>query len=187
MAEPPEPDDAVRLTPEELAFLLGGGRRLSERALESLRRRNARANARRTERRRSDPAYAEALRTAERTRQRRKRAADRAGRPAAAPEPAVPLPAFTPLEAARRLERHLDAVRDARTAQLRGRPERVQRCVDGFTVYRHLAAAGVRPSRGAIAAAFRAMFGVSLTPSQVQNLRDRVEGFARPGGPWHLG
>ncbi|WP_029011205.1 hypothetical protein [Azospirillum halopraeferens] len=179
-----DPDAGLpRLSPEELAILLGGG--LSEEARERQRLRNARANTRRTDRRRSDPAFAEALRTADRARQRRKRAAaERSPRP---PAPAAPLPALTPLEAARRLERHLESVRDARTAQLRSKPDLVQRCVDGFTVYRHLSADGTRPTRGAMAAAFRDLFGVTLTPSQVQNVRDRVEDLARPGGPWHGG
>ncbi|HEY0834508.1 MAG TPA: hypothetical protein VGE72_11425, partial [Azospirillum sp.] len=81
----------------------------------------------------------------------------------------------------------LQAGRSAQAAQLRRKPDLVQRYVDGFVLYRALSRQGARPTRGAIAAAFHAAFGVALTPSQVQNLRDRIEDFAGPGGPWHAG
>lgn len=177
-----ESSDAVRLTPEELAFLLGDPDARAKRD-----ERNARANQARTERRRSDPSYAERLRTDDRERQRRRRAKAAIGRPEPEPAPPVPLPDLSPEDAARRLEDHLRTAGTPQAVQLRRNPETLRRCVEGFFVYRTLAANGERPTRGAIAAAFRARFGVALTPSQIQKLRDHIEGFARPGGPWHLG
>ncbi len=177
-----DPSDLLRLTAEELAFLLGDP---AERARRE--ERNARASRARTARRHSDPSYAERLRADERQRQRRRRAKAAIGRPEPAPAPPVPLPAIAPEEAARRLDEHLRAAGTPQAAQLRRRPALVGRYVEAFIIYRALAAQGERPTRGAIAAAFRARLGVALTPSQVQKLRDRVEGFARPGGPWHAG
>ncbi|MBP2311183.1 hypothetical protein [Azospirillum soli] len=177
----PEPSDAVRLTAEELAFLLGDP---DARARQD--ERNARANRARTERRRADPSYAERLRADDRERQRRRRAKAAIGRPEPEPAPAVPLPDLSAEEAAQRLEEHLRTAGTPQAAQLRNRPDALRRCVEGFVVYRTLAANGERPTRGAIAAAFRARFGVALTPSQIQKLRDHIEGFAHPGGPWHV-
>ena len=177
----PEPTDSVRLTAEELAFLLGDPEAQARRD-----ERNARANRMRTERRHADPSYAERLRADERERQRRRRAKAAIGRPEPEPAPPVPLPDLSADEAAQRLEDHLSTAGTPQAAQLRNRPDALRRCAEGFAVYRTLAASGERPTRGAIAAAFRARFGVALTPSQVQKLRDHVEGFARPGGPWHV-
>jgi len=187
--EPDEPDMAElgRLTPEELAFLLGDPGASEAEAAERGRQRRAERNRRsgeaRARRRRTDPGYAEALRAGERERQRRRR-----GAPAAAPaEPPVPLPPIGAREAARRLADFIQAGRSPQAAQLRRKPEMVQRYVDGFVLYRQLSRDGARPTRGVLAAAFRTAFGVALTPSQVQKLRDHIEGFARPGGPWHVG
>lgn len=179
--ESPAAPDSLRLTAEELAFLLGDPDARARRA-----ERNARANLARTERRRTDPSYAERLRAEDRQRQRRRRAKAAIGRPEAEPAPPVPLPDLTPDDALRRLTAHLDSAATPQAAQLRSKPEALRRYVEGFVVYRALAAAGgERPTRGAIAAALKARFGRSLTPSQVQNLRDRIEEFAKPGGPWH--
>jgi hypothetical protein len=96
------------------------------------------------------------------------------------------LPPITAEEAARRLAEHLRTADSRQAAQLRGQPELVRRYVQGFAIYRRLSADGTRPTRGAIAAAFHQELGVTLTLSQVQNLRDRIEGFAQVGGPWHF-
>lgn len=182
----------ARLTPEEVAFLLGGG--VDEAPApddmtpaEKRAARFARANAARTARRAADPAFAEHLRSGERERQARHRAAARTTHPAAPPlpSPAVPLPPIPVREAARRLVDHLRADASRQAQQLRGRTDLVQRYLDGFVVYQHLSAGGRRPTRGALAEGMRHLAGVELTPSQVQKLRDHIEGFARPGGPWH--
>lgn len=189
--ELPDVADRARLSPEEIAFLLGGAPEPVEGQRERRLRteRNARSNALRTARRHADAAYAEHLRAGERDRQRRKRAGDGAGGPGAPPDPPpalpVPLPAITPHEAARRLAGHIRGADTPQTRQLRGRPDLVQRYVQGFTVYRLLSVTGTRPTRGALAEALRTRFGLELTPPQVQKLRDQVEGFAAPGGPWH--
>lgn len=191
--EPPQESDEAdvaelgRLTPEELAFLLSHPEATEAEAAERSRarrqERNRRAGEARTQRRRADPGYAEALRAGDRERQRRRR-----GVPSQAPaEPAVPLPPIGAREAARRLADYIQAGRSPQAAQLRRKPDLVQRYVDGFVLYRALARQGARPTRGALAAAFRAAFGVALTPSQVQKLRDHIEGFAGSGGPWHAG
>jgi hypothetical protein len=184
--ELPDPTDLARLSPEEIAFLLGGAPEPAEGQREHRLRaeRNARSNAHRTTRRHTDAAFAEHLRAGERQRQQRKRAGASAT-PAAPPEPPVTLPALTLREAAHRLTDHIRDTDTPQTRQLRGRPDLVQRYVAGFTVYRSLSATGARPTRGALAEALRRHFGLGLTPAQVQNLRDQVEGFARPGGPWH--
>ncbi|WP_448191395.1 hypothetical protein [Azospirillum sp. sgz301742] len=181
--ESPDLTDLARLSPEEIAFLLGRAPEPSEDQRERWLRteRNARSNAQRTARRHADAAYADHLRTGERDRQRRRRA----GAPAAPPEPAAALPEITPREAARRLAAHLRDTDTPQTRQLRGRPDLVQRYVAGFTIYRLLSASGARPTRGALAEALRGHFGLTLTPPQVQKLRDQVEGFVQPGGPWH--
>jgi len=177
--------DLARLSPEEIAFLLGGGSEASQaahaRALRA--ERNTRSNARRTDRRHADPAYAEHLRMLDRERQRRRRARMAPAGPAA-PEPAVALPAIAPHEAAERLAAHIRDAATPQARQLRARPELVRRYVAGFILYRLLSADGARPTRGALAAAFHDRFGLELTLSQVQNIRDRIEGFAQPGGPW---
>ncbi|WP_247887183.1 hypothetical protein [Azospirillum sp. SYSU D00513] len=179
----PAGESPLRLTAEEMAFLLRG----PETDPAELRsRRQARANQARNERRRADPLYADHLRDGERQRQRRRRAAAGLAQANNPPAPAVRLPAITPDEAARRLAAFLRGTETRQTVQLRGRPDLVHRYVEGFTVYRRLAAGGTRPTRGAIAAAFNEEYGVALTPSQVQNLRDQIEGFAQPGGPWHV-
>lgn len=184
----PDPTDLGRLSPEEIAFLLGGAPEPVEGQRERWLRaeRNVRSNAQRTARRHADAAYAEHLRAGDRDRQRRKRA-DAPAAPAALPEPPAPLPSLTPREAAQRLAAHIRDTDTPQTRQLRTRPELVQRYVAGFAVYRLLSASGVRPARGALADALRTRFGLELTPSQVQKLRDQVEGFAAPGGPWHAG
>ncbi|WP_448207639.1 hypothetical protein [Azospirillum sp. sgz302134] len=177
-----EDPDLLRLTAEELAFLLGdpaGRARRDER--------NAKSNRARTERRRSDPSYAESLRAADRERQRRRRARASIGRPEPAPAPPAALPALSAEDALLRLTAFLDRETGPQAAQLRHKPDALRRSVQAFLVYRALSAGGDRPTRGSIAAAFQARFGVSLTPSQVQKLRDRVESFAQPGGPWHTG
>lgn len=187
--ETEEPDlaDLGRLTPEELAFLLGNPGTSEAEAAERgrLRRaeRNQRAGEARTQRRRTDPGYADALRAGDRERQRRRRGAA----VAALPEPPVPLPPIGAREAARRLADFIQAGRSPQAAQLRRKPDLVQRYVDGFVLYRMLSRHGARPTRGILAAAFHTAFGVALTPSQVQKLRDHIEEFARPGGPWHVG
>ena len=174
--------DALRLTAEELAFLLGDPQARADRE-----ERNARANRARTERRRSDPAYAERLRNEDRLRQRRHRAKAVIGKPEREPDPPVPLPALSAADALRLLETHLQGVATPQAAQLRRRPEALQRYAAAFELYRALSDRGERPTRGALAVAFAARFGLALTPSQIQKLRDQVEGFARPGGPWHAG
>ncbi|MCG5242585.1 hypothetical protein [Azospirillum doebereinerae] len=186
--EPPEPDADVavpedaRLTADELAFLLrdpADQARKAERAV--------RANQARTERRQDDPAYAERLRIADRERQRRRRARAAIGRdevPEAAP---AALPDLSTEAAAERLSKHLDRSASPQAAQLRGRPDRIQGYAEAFTVYRTLAEDGARPTRGAMAAMLKSRFGRSLTPSQIQKLRDHIEGFAVAGGPWHAG
>lgn len=178
----------ARLTPEEVAFLLGGG--VVEEGLspqEKRAARFARANAARTARRAADPDFAERLRAGERERQARHRATRRAAYPAAPPPPApaAVLPPIPVREAARRLVEHLRADSSRQARQLRGRTDLVQRYLDGFVVYQHLSAGGHRPTRSALAEGMRHLSGVDLTPSQVQKLRDHIEGFARPGGPWH--
>ncbi|HYH22131.1 MAG TPA: hypothetical protein VD995_26280 [Azospirillum sp.] len=187
-AEPEEPDPAElgRLTPEELAFLLGNPGTseadAAERGRQRRAERNQRAGEARTQRRRTDPGYADALRAGDRERQRRRRGAPVAARS----EPPVPLPPIGAREAARRLADFIQAG-SPQAAQLRRKPDLVQRYVDGFVLYRMLSRQGARPTRGDLATAFRTAFGVALTPSQVQKLRDHIEGFARPGGPWHAG
>ncbi|MCW2246919.1 hypothetical protein M2352_002510 [Azospirillum fermentarium] len=182
-----ETDSLARLTPEEVAFLLGGGLEEGLSPQEKRAARFARANAVRTARRAADPDFAERLRAGERERQARHRAAQRAGHPAAPPPPAAAavLPPIPVREAARRLAEHLRADPSRQAQQLRGRADLVQRYLDGFVVYQHLSAGGRRPTRGALAEGMRHLAGVELTPSQVQKLRDHIEGFARPGGPWH--
>ncbi|MCW2237574.1 hypothetical protein [Azospirillum canadense] len=172
--------DSFRLTADELAFLLGDPAAQTRRA-----ERNARANRARTERRHADPSYAERLRTDERERQRRRRAKAAIGQPEREPSPPAPLPALAPEDALARLTAFLEQAGTPQAMQLRGRAEALDRYVEGFVVYRALAATGERPTRGALAAALKAQYGRSLTPSQIQNLRDRIEGFAKPGGPWH--
>jgi hypothetical protein len=181
--ESPAPPDLLRLTAEELAFLLGDPMAQAQRA-----ERNARANRMRTERRHTDPSYAERLRVNDRERQRRRRAKAAIGRPEPDHAPPVSLPALSPEEALHRLKAHLESTRTPQAAQLRRKADALDRYVQGFQVYRALAATmGERPTRGAIAAALKTRFGLALTPSQTQNLRDRIEEFARPGGPWHDG
>lgn len=181
--ESPAPPDLLRLTAEELAFLLGDPMTQAQRA-----ERNARANRTRTERRHADPSYAERLRVNDRERQRRRRAKAAIGRPEPDHAPPAPLPALSPEEALHRLTDHLDSIRTRQTVQLRRKADALERYVQGFQVYRALAdTSGERPTRGAIAAALKSRFGLALTPSQIQNLRDRIEEFARPGGPWHDG
>lgn len=184
--------ELTRLTPEELAFLLGGSadegpEQRAARALELRHARNARSNEARTERRRTDPAYAERLRAGDRDRQQRHRERVRETRPGPAPEPPVPLPPITPREAARRLVDYVTSVRSPQTGQLRRRPDLVRRYVNGFAIYQRLSGKGTRPTRGELADAFRALFETALSPSQVQNMRDQIEGFAAPGGPWAAG
>ncbi|MFC5355211.1 hypothetical protein [Azospirillum himalayense] len=174
--------DSLRLTAEELSFLLSDPQSRADRE-----ERNARANRARTERRRSDPAYAERLRNEDRLRQRRHRAKAAIGRPEPQPEPPVPLPALSAADALHRLEAHLESVTTPQAAQLRRRPDALRRYAAAFELYRSLSERGERPTRGALAAAFAARLGVALTPSQIQKLRDQVEGFARPGGPWYPG
>lgn len=196
-ADTAPPDDEsvqerVRLSPEEIAFLLGGAPEVADASRAGILRaeRNIRSNARRTVRRRADPAYAEHLRTQERERQRRRRAEARPALPAAQsepPVPPVPLPPLTAQQAAERLAAHIAAGDTPQVRQLRRRPDLVQRYAAGFSVYRALSAAGVRPTRGAMAEAMRSRHGLDLTPSQMQKLRDQIEGFAAPGGPWHAG
>lgn len=179
-ASPPaDSDRADRLTAEELAFLL---RDPMLRAREA--ERAVRSNRSRTERRAADPAYAERLRAGDRERQRRRRLRDSIGRPEAPEAPAVPLPDLTVTQAADRLTGHLDRSPSAQAAQLRGRPDRVRLYAEAFVAYRTLSGGGVRPTRGALAALLKSRFGRSVTPSQVQKLRDHVEGFAAAGGPW---
>ncbi|MBP2226838.1 hypothetical protein J2847_000105 [Azospirillum agricola] len=175
-----EPDDASRLTADELAFLL---RDPAERARQA--ERAERANLARTERRRSDPAYAERLRLADRERQRRRRARAAIGRAEPPDAPAAALPDLTVDEAAQRLADHLVRTASPQAVQLRRRPERIRAYAEAFAVYRTLAEDGARPTRGAMAAMLRSRFGRTLTPPQVQKLRDHVEGFAALGGPWH--
>ncbi|MBP2297918.1 hypothetical protein [Azospirillum picis] len=170
---------APRLTAEELAFLL---RDPEQRAREE--ERAARSNRNRTERRASDPAYADRLRAGDRERQRRRRRREAIGRPEQPEEEAVPLPDLTVDQAASRLADHLRRGGTAQAAQLRSRPDRIAAYAEAFAVYRMLSAAGVRPTRGALAALLKSHFGRIATPSQVQKLRDHVESFAMPGGPW---
>lgn len=178
----PAPEEEHRLTAEELAFLL---RDPAARAREA--ERAARSNRNRTERRAADPAYAERLRAGDRERQRRRRLRESIGHPEPPGSPAVPLPDLTEVEAARRLTLHLEQGADAQAVQLRRRPERVRLYAEAFVVYRTLSAGGDRPTRGALAALLKSRFGRSVTPSQVQKLRDHVEAFAAPGGPWAVG
>lgn len=180
-SDPAASDQALRLTAEELAFLL---RDPMLRAREA--ERAARSNRSRTERRAADPAYAEQLRAGERERQRRRRRRDSIGRPEAPEPPAIPLPDLTEAQAAARLTDHLDRSPSARAAQLRGRPDRIRLYAEAFVAYRTLSAGGVRPTRGALAALLKSRFGRNVTPSQVQKLRDHVEGFAAAGGPWAM-
>lgn len=176
------PEDALRLTADELAFLLRDPAERANRA-----ERAERANRARTERRHEDPAYAERLRLADRERQRRRRARAAIGRDEAPEPPATPLPDLTTEEAAQRLVAHLDGSPSPQAAQLRRRPERIQGYAEAFTVYRALAEGGARPTRGAMAAMLKSRFDRTLTPSQIQKLRDHIEGFAAPGGPWNAG
>ena len=178
----PAPEEEHRLTAEELAFLL---RDPAARAREA--ERAARSNRNRTERRAADPAYAERLRAGDRERQRRRRLRESIGRPEPPGSPAVPLPDLTEAEAARCLTYHLEQRTDAQAVQLRGRPERIRLYAEALVVYRTLSAGGDRPTRGALAALLKSRFGRSVTPSQVQKLRDHVEAFAAPGGPWAPG
>lgn len=182
-----ETDSQARLTPEEVAFLLGGGLDGGLSPQDRRAARFARANAARIARRAADPDFAAHLRAGERERQARHRAAVRAVHPPALPPPvaAAVLPPIPVREAARRLAEHLRATPSRQTQQLRGRADLVQRYLDGFVVYQHLSAGGCRPTRSALAEGMRHRTGVDLTPSQVQKLRDHIEGFARPGGPWH--
>ncbi|NUB15547.1 hypothetical protein GAY28_24970, partial [Azospirillum brasilense] len=104
------------------------------------------------------------------------------------PPPRPPLPpAPATTDPLRRLEAHLEEPAPPQAAQLRRRPEALRRYAAAFELYRALSVRGERPTRGALAAAFATKLGLTLTPSQIQKLRDQVEGFARPGGPWHVG
>ncbi|WP_246457487.1 hypothetical protein [Azospirillum oryzae] len=176
---PAGPEPEHRLTAEELAFLLRDPM-LQAREAE----RAARSNRSRTERRAADPAYAERLRAGDRERQRRRRLRDSIGRPEPPEQPAAALPDLTLAQAAERLVDHLNRNASAQTAQLRARPDRIRLYAEAFVAYRTLSADGVRPTRGALAALLKSRFGRSVTPSQVQKLRDHVEGFAAAGGPW---
>ncbi|WP_434618495.1 hypothetical protein [Azospirillum sp. B2RO_4] len=176
---PAGPEQEHRLTAEELAFLLRDPM-LQAREAE----RAARSNRSRTERRAADPAYAERLRAGDRERQRRRRLRDSIGRPEPPEQPAAGLPDLTQAQAAERLTAHLHRSASAQAAQLRARPDRILLYAETFVAYRILAADGVRPTRGALAALLKSRFGRSVTPSQVQKLRDHVEGFAAAGGPW---
>ncbi|WP_395458276.1 hypothetical protein ACHMW5_30380 [Azospirillum melinis] len=180
-ALPAGADQAHRLTADELAFLL---RDPMLRAREA--ERAAKSNRSRTERRAADPAYAERLRAGDRERQRRRRLRDSIGR-SEPPEPvAADLPDLTVAQAEARLTDHLDGSLSAQAAQLRGRPDRIRLYAEAFVAYRILSAGGVRPTRGALAALLKSRFGRTVTPSQVQKLRDHVEGFAMAGGPWAM-
>jgi len=181
-AETTAPDDAARLTAEEVAFLL---RDPAEQARKA--ERAAHANRTRTERRNSDPAYAERLRLADRERQRRRRARAAIGGAGSPAIPAITLPDLAMEDAVRRLAEHVAGESSPQAVQLRRRPDRIRAYAEAFTVYRTLATGGERPTRGAMAAMLRSRFGKSLTPSQIQKLRDHIEGFAAPGGPWHAG
>jgi len=172
-------DQAHRLTADELAFLL---RDPMLRAREA--ERAARSNRSRTERRAADPAYAERLRAGDRERQRRRRLRDSIGRPEPLEPAAIDLPDLTEAQAAARLTDHLERNPSAQAAQLRGRPDRIRLYAEAFVAYRILSAGGVRPTRGALAALLKSRFGRIVTPSQVQKLRDHVEGFGASGGPW---
>lgn len=176
------PDDDARLTAEEVAFLL---RDPAEQARKA--ERSAHANRARTERRHSDPAYAERLRLADRERQRRRRSRAAIGEAEPPESPAIALPDLVLEDAARRLADHVAGSSSPQAVQLRRRPDRIHAYAEAFTVYRALATSGKRPTRGAMAAMLRSRFGKALTPSQIQKLRDHVEGFAAPGGPWHAG
>jgi hypothetical protein len=176
---PAGPEPEHRLTAEELAFLL---RDPMLRAREA--ERAARSNRSRTERRAADPAYAERLRAGDRERQRRRRLRDSIGRPEPPEQLAAALPDLTQAQAAERLADHLNRSASAQAAQLRARPDRIRLYAEAFVAYRTLSADGVRPTRGALAALLKSRFGRSVTPSQVQKLRDHVEGFAAAGGPW---
>ena len=176
---PASSEQEHRLTAEELAFLL---RDPMLRAREA--ERAARSNRSRTERRAADPAYAERLRAGDRERQRRRRRRDSIGRPEPPEQPAVALPDLTQTQAAERLTDHLNRSASAQAVQLRARPDRIHLYAEAFVAYRTLSADGVRPTRGALAALLKSRFGRSITPSQVQKLRDHVEGFATAGGPW---
>lgn len=176
---PAGPEQEHRLTAEELAFLLRDPM-LQAREAE----RAARSNRSRTERRAADPAYAERLRAGDRERQRRRRLRDSIGRPEPPEQPAVALPDLTQAQAAERLTDHLHRSASAQAAQLRARPDRIRLYAEAFVAYRTLSADGVRPTRGTLAALLKSRFGRSVTPSQVQKLRDHVEGFAAAGGPW---
>ncbi|CAO3353977.1 hypothetical protein [Azospirillum palustre] len=174
-------DQAHRLTADELAFLL---RDPMLRAREA--ERAAKSNRSRTERRAADPAYAERLRAGDRERQRRRRLRESIGRPEP-PEPAAAdLPDLTVAQAEARLTDHLEGSPSAQASQLRGRPDRIRLYAEAFVAYRILSAGGVRPTRGALAALLKSRFGRTVTPSQVQKLRDHVEGFAMADGPWGM-
>lgn len=175
-----ETDDPQRLTREEMAFLLHHPAEQARRA-----ERNSRGNARRTERRHSDPAYAEQLRLAERERQRRRRIRAAIGRADPEESPAAALPPLSDAEAMRRLRAYLQSARTAQSAQLKRRPELLQRYVACFAAYRAVAGStGRRPTRGELARFLESRFGLRPTPAQIQKLRDHVERFAGPGGPW---
>ena len=176
---PAGPEQEHRLTAEELAFLLRDPM-LQAREAE----RAARSNRSRTERRAADPAYAERLRAGDRERQRRRRLRDSIGHPEPPEQPAAALPDQTPAHAAERLADHQSRSATAQAAHLRARPDRIRLYAEAFIVYRTLSADGIRPTRGALAALLKSRFGRSVTPSQVQKLRDHVEGFAAAGGPW---
>lgn len=178
-----ETDDPQRLTAEELAFLLRHPAEQARRA-----ERNSRGNARRAERRHSDPAYAERLRLADRERQRRRRIKAAIGRPEPEEVPATALPPLDESQALRRLESHLRSVSSAESAQLIGRPDLLHRYAACFAAYRTVAAStGRRPTRGELAVLLESRFGLRPTSAQVQKLRDHVERFAAPGGPWAAG
>ncbi|MBY6261510.1 hypothetical protein EI613_06150 [Azospirillum sp. 412522] len=181
-SNPAGPDQIHRLTAEELTFLL---RDPMLRAREA--ERAARSNRSRTERRATDPAYAERLRAGDRERQHRRRLREAIGRPEPPEAPAVALPDLTEAQAAARLSGYLDRSTSAQAAQLRGRPDRIRLYAEAFVAYRTLSISGVRPTRGALAALLKSRFGRSVTPSQVQKLRDHVEDFAATGGPWDEG
>ncbi|WP_042704811.1 hypothetical protein [Azospirillum sp. B506] len=179
---PATPEQTHRLTAEELTFLL---RDPMLRAREA--ERAAQSNRNRTERRAADPAYAERLRAGDRERQRRRRFRESIGRPEAPEPPPAALPDLTEAQAAARLAGHLDRDRSAQAAQLRGRPDRIRLYAEAFVTYRMLSADGVRPTCGALGALLKSRFGRGVTRSQVQKLRDHVEGFASSGGPWAVG
>ncbi len=174
------------LSAAEIAFLLGRESEPTEKARAKTLRaeRNIRSNARRTDRRQTDPAYADHTRTLERDRQRRRRIKAQAQRSPPTTEPPAPLPPLSPQEAANRLADYLRNTDTPKTRQLRRRPDLTPRYEAGFAVYRLLSANNERPTRGAMAEALRSRFGLTLTLSQIQKLRDQIEDFAGPGGPW---